>query len=73
MQPIVDEVRKQYGTCLKFERVNLNAQTPWQVLLAPVGSPEFVLLDPSKNVIHRWFGITEKEELTGVMGPLCGG
>jgi hypothetical protein len=37
-----------------------------------VGSPEFALLDSSKTLLHRWFGVVEKEEFAAVLDPLCG-
>jgi len=73
MQPIVNGIRKQYNVCFKLERVNFHSQTHWHDLIGPVGSPEFALLDPSGQVIYRWFGFTEKEEFTMIMDPICKG
>jgi hypothetical protein len=72
MQPIVNGIKKQYRACLKMERVNFNSKTRWHELIGPIGSPEFVLLDSSNQIIYRWIGLTEKEEFTQVMNSVCG-
>ena len=72
MQPIVNGLKKKYSDCMKVERVNFHERTSWHELLSPVGSPEFNLLSSSNEVIHRWFGITDAEEFTAVIDPLCG-
>ena len=58
---------------MKVERVNFHAQTPWHDLLFPIGSPEFALLDSSKQILYRWFGYTDAEEFTKLLDPLCTG
>lgn len=73
MDPIVDGIRKRYQGCIKLERVNYHKESPWHELLFPIGSPEFDLLDSSKEVIYRWFGVTEPEEFTDIIDPLCSG
>jgi len=73
MQPIVNGLENQYRSCLRLERVNYHAESRWHDLIGPIGSPEFALLDSRETVVHRWIGITEKEEFEAVMGPLCGG
>lgn len=73
MDPIVDGIRKRYKGCIKLERVNYHKESPWHELLFPIGSPEFALLDSSKEVIYRWFGVTESEEFTDIIDPLCSG
>jgi thioredoxin-related protein len=72
MQPIVNGIKKEFGACLHLEKVNLHSETQWHVLLSPIGTPEFALLDSSGNIIYRWIGFTEKEEFVEVMKPLCG-
>ena len=71
MVPIVNGIRKKYSGCMKLERVNFHDRTAWHELLNPFGSPEFVLLDSSRNVLYRWFGGTEEEEFAEVLIPLC--
>jgi len=71
MDPIVHGLRKKYASCFKFEHVNYHEATAWRDLLAPIGSPEFALLDASKQVLHRWFGVTPEEEFSAVLDPLC--
>jgi len=51
--------------------VNYHEETPWRELLFPLGSPEFALLDSSKEVIYKWFGVTEPEEFAEILDPLC--
>jgi len=72
MEPIVYGIRKEYASCMKVERVNFHQWSSWHDLLYPVGTPEFGLLDSSKNVLYRWFGVVEKEEFVTVLDPLCG-
>ena len=55
-----------------MERVNFNSKTRWHELIGPIGSPEFVLLDSSNQIIYRWIGLTEKEEFPQVMNSVCG-
>ena len=71
MQPIVNGLEKKYGSCMTLERVNFHERTFWHELLYPLASPEFALLDSSKQVIHRWFGVTEEEDFAVVLEPLC--
>ena len=71
MNPIVDGIKKKYMHCLKLERVNYHGRTTWHELLFPIGSPEFALLDSSKNVLYRWAGVTPKEDFSAVLDPLC--
>lgn len=66
-------IKKQYASCIKVERVNFHDRTPWHELLFPIGSPEFALLDSSKQILHRWFGYTEPQEFTELLDPLCTG
>ena len=73
MEPIVYGIKKQYSSCMRVERVNFHEWTAWHELLFPIGSPEFAILDSSKQVIHRWFGYTEAEEFTELLDPLCSG
>jgi hypothetical protein len=71
MEPIVHGLKDKYSSCMNLQRVNFHAHSTWHELLTPIGSPEFVLLDSSKEVIQRWFGVTEEEEFTAVLDPLC--
>ena len=73
MQPIVNGIKKEFKACWQLERVNFHAKTQWHILISPVGTPEFALLDSSGNIIYRWIGFTEKDEFVEVMKPLCGG
>lgn len=73
MVPIVNGIKKRYSSCMKLERVNFHDWGSWHDLLSPFGSPEFVLMDSSKQVLYRWFGFTMKEEFSAVLDPLCGG
>ena len=72
MDPIVNGIKKQYASCMKVERVNFHKWSEWHDLLYPIGSPEFDLLDSSKSVLYRWFGVVDKEEFTAILNPLCG-
>ena len=72
MIPIVNGLKKKYAACIKLERVNFHEQTPWHELIYPFASPEFVLLDPSKQILHRWSGVVGEEEFADVLDPLCG-
>ena len=56
---------------MKLERVNYHEWTAWHELLFPLASPEFALLDSSKQVLYRWFGVVPKEEFSAVLDPLC--
>jgi hypothetical protein len=71
MVPIVYGLAKLYENCLTWERVNFHETTPWHDLIYPLASPEFALLDSSREIIYRWFGYTEKEEFTAKIDPLC--
>jgi len=71
MEPIVYGLKEKYSSCMSMNRVNFHAKSEWRELLSPVGTPEFVLLDSSKQVIQRWFGYTEEEEFAAVIDPLC--
>jgi hypothetical protein len=73
VQPIVDGIKREFKTCLQFERVNFHAKTQWHVLIFPIGTPEFALLDSSKTILYRWIGFTEASEFEEVINPLCGG
>ncbi len=72
MQPIVNGLKTKYSSCMTLERVNFHERTSWHELLLPLASPEFALLDSSKQVIHRWFGVTDEEEFSALLDPLCG-
>lgn len=71
MEPIVSGIKKKYASCMKLVRVNFHDHTPWHDLLYPFGSPEFALLDTSKTVIYRWFGVVEATDFAKVLDPLC--
>jgi len=71
MEPVVNRLVKDYRNCLQFEHVNYHRPSQWHELVFPVGSPEFALLDASRNVLYRWFGVTEREEFDKVLKPLC--
>jgi len=73
MQPIVNGIKNEFKYCLQFERVNFHSETYWSILLSPIGTPEFALLDSSKNILYRWIGYTEKEEFDTILKPLCAG
>ena len=73
MRPIVDGIKKEYRACIDLQRVNFHAESDMEKLIGPVGTPEFALLDKSKNIIYRWVGFTEKEEFTQQLDPLCKG
>ena len=71
MEPIVHGLKEKYSSCMSMTRVNFHARSAWQELLSPIGTPEFVLLDSSKEIIYRWFGVTEANEFAAVLDPLC--
>ena len=71
MDPIVNGIQKKYRACIKLERVNFHRESPWHDLIFPIGSPEFALLTSSKEIIYRWFGVTEPEEFAEILDPLC--
>jgi hypothetical protein len=71
MEPVVNRLTKDYRKCLTLERVNFHAQTARSEQLAPIGSPEFTLLDSSGKILYRWFGVVERGEFDNVMLPLC--
>jgi len=72
MEPIVNGIKKKYASCINIERVNFHDWSSWHDLLFPIGSPEFALLKPSKEIIYRWFGVVEAEEFSSILDPLCG-
>lgn len=72
MEPIVYGLKKNYSSCMIMQRVNFHTSSEWKDLLSPIGTPEFVLLNSSKEIIYRWFGYTEAEEFASVLDPLCG-
>ena len=72
MEPIVHGLKNKYASCMTLERVNFHQRTAWHELILPLASPEFALLDSSKQIIHRWFGVTEEEEFLALLDPLCG-
>ena len=71
MIPIVNGLKKKYAACMKLERVNFHERTSWHELISPLASPEFALLDSSKQILQRWLGVVEEEEFTAVLDPLC--
>ena len=73
MEPIVHGLKEKYSSCMSMNRVNFHARSEWREMLSPIGTPEFVLLSSSKEIIYRWFGYTEEEEFAAVLDPLCGG
>lgn len=72
MEPIVYGLKDKYSSCMIMQRVYFHAESDWKELLSPIGTPEFVLLRASKEIIYRWFGITEEQEFASVLDPLCG-
>jgi hypothetical protein len=73
MEPIVNRLTKDYRNCLTLERVNFHTRTARSVQIAPIGSPEFALLDSSGKILYRWFGVAERSEFDEVLQPLCKG
>ena len=73
MVPIVHGLTEKYSGCMSLQRVPIHAKSVWHELLSPVGAPEFVLLRSSKEIIHRWSGVTEEKEFAAVLDPLCVG
>jgi len=71
MDPIVHGLKRKYASCMTLERVNFHEWTSWHELIFPLASPEFALLDSSKQVLHRWFGVIEEEEFSVLLDPLC--
>lgn len=71
MQPIVNGLKKEFAGCVRFEKVNFHEETQWKVLIVPVGTPEFALLDSENKILARWAGFTEKEEFTTSLNALC--
>jgi len=71
MDPIVNGIKKKYSQCMQVERVNYHQHSPWHDLIYPLAAPEFALLNSSKNVLYRWFGVIEEQEFTAVIDPLC--
>ena len=72
MEPIVHGLKEKYSSCISMNRVNFHANSEWRELLSPIATPEFVLLDASKQILYRWFGYTDAEEFAAVLDPLCG-
>jgi hypothetical protein len=72
MQPIVNGLETEFNSCIRLQRVNYHTETRWHALIGPIGSPEFALLDSSENILHRWIGLTDKEDFESVLAPLCG-
>jgi hypothetical protein len=72
MEPIVHGLKQKYSSCMDMNRVNFHANSEWEELLSPIGTPEFVLLNSSKKILYRWFGYTETGEFAAVLDPLCG-
>ena len=72
MEPIVHGLKRKYASCMTVERVNFHQWTEWHELIYPLATPEFALLDSSKQVLHRWFGFTEEDEFAALLDPLCG-
>jgi len=62
---------KEYGACLQRERVNYHKESEWHALIGPLAAPEFALVDASGEVLYRWLGVTEYDEFTAVLQPLC--
>jgi hypothetical protein len=71
MQPIVNGIKKEFKACAQFEKANFHTESKWSILISPIGTPEFTLLDSSMNILYRWVGFTEKNEFVEVMKPLC--
>jgi hypothetical protein len=71
MIPIVNGLKKKYAACITLERVNFHEKTSWHELVYPLATPEFVLLDSSMQILHRWFGVVDTEQFTSVLDPLC--
>ena len=71
MNPIVNGLKKKYKHCMKLERVNYHERTTWHELMFPIGSPEFVLLDSTKQIIYRWFGVIPVADFSEILDPLC--
>jgi hypothetical protein len=71
MDPIVHGIKEKYSQCMQMEQVNYHQHTPWHDLIYPLAAPEFALLDSSNEVLHRWFGVTDEEEFSAVIDPLC--
>ncbi len=58
---------------MQFEDVFFHTESHWSDLIGPIGTPEFALLDKSETILYRWIGLTEKEEFTAILDPLCKG
>ncbi len=71
MDPVVHGIKEKYNQCLQMEQANFHQHTKWHDLIYPLAAPEFALLDSSMKVLHRWFGVTEEEEFSTVIDPLC--
>jgi len=71
MQPIVNGLMRKYRSCMTLERVNYHAWSEWHDLLFPFGSPEFALLDSSRQILYRWFGSTDEKDFAAVLNPFC--
>jgi len=73
MQPIVNGLEKEYGSCIRLQSVNYHAATRWHELIEPIGSPEFAVMDSNEKILHRWVGFTERVAFESVLEPLCSG
>jgi len=71
MDPIVHGMKQKYESCIAVERVNYHARTEWYELVLPVGPPEFALLNSSKQLLYRWFGVVTADEFSSILDPLC--
>jgi len=72
MHPIVNGIESQYRTCINLKRVSFHANSYFENLIGPIGTPEFALLDSGNSILYRWIGFTEKDEFVAVLDPLCG-
>jgi hypothetical protein len=58
---------------MKVERVFFHTESYWNDLVGPIGTPEFALLDSNQVILYRWIGVTERQEFTSLLDPLCRG
>jgi hypothetical protein len=56
LAPVVNGLKKTYGTRIKFVRVNIHdpKTAELQTRLGFMTTPEFFLLDPQGRVVHQW-------------------
>jgi hypothetical protein len=56
LAPVVNGLKKVYGTRIKFVRVNIHdpKTKDLQTRLGFMTTPEFFLLDPAGRVVHQW-------------------